>query len=188
MFDGLEQRMRRLWISGFLLTICTIMPAAAYDPSVAAKAFMDDFAQNKNAMQGAALVLGGWQGDDSKVADLSIERIVDQPAWQALWARHAPGDTAPNVDFSAAMVVAIFTGEVRTRVTPSVTLGDVTETDKITLVAKSFFNDVMTEDRGNLYLFVVLRRSQKPVNVVSRSISIMGAKDQVIAEFGPLPR
>jgi hypothetical protein len=69
-----------------------------------------------------------------------------------------------------------------------VTLDDVTETDKITLIAKSFFNDVITEDRGNLYLFVVLRRSPKPVSVISRSISIMGPTDRVMIEFSALPQ
>jgi len=185
----IERRTRELLTGSFLLTICAAaMPASAYDPSAAAKAFAEDFAQQKNDMKDAALVLGGWQGTDSNVANMSIERVVDQPAWQALWARHAPGEKAPDIDFSKAMVIAIFTGEVRTRVTPSVTLEDIAATDKITVIAKSFFNDVITDDRGNLYLFVVLKRSPKPVRVVSRSISIRGASDHTIAEFGALPQ
>ncbi len=85
-------------------------------------------------------------------------------------------------------MIAIFTGEIRTRVTPGVTLGDIIETDKITLVAESFSYDVLTEDRGNLYLFVVLKRSPKPVSVISRSVSMGGRTDRVMTEFDSLSK
>jgi hypothetical protein len=134
-----------------------------------------------------ALVMRSWNGTDSHIDESLILRVTDEAAWQALWEKHAPGSKAPEVDFSNAMVIAIFSGEIRTRVIPAITLADVAEGDKITLTVQNFVNDVITEDKGNLYLITVLKRSAKPVRVIARSISIMGPSEQVIAEFDALP-
>jgi hypothetical protein len=146
-----------------------------------------DLAWGQVAAEMPALVLRSWNGPDSHIDESLIARITDEAAWQALWEKHAPGGKAPEVDFSNAMVIAIFSGEVRTRVIPAITLADVTEDDKITLTAQNFVNDVVTDDKGNLYLFTVLKRSAKPVRVIARSISLMGPSEQVIAEFEALP-
>jgi len=174
-------------LAGILLIAASRTPAAAYDQSTAAAAFADNFAQRQSAMQAPKLVLRGWNGTDSGIGDFSAVRITDKANWQALWAKHAPGDRAPDVDFSASMVIAIFTGEVRTRVTPSITLANAAEASKITLTAEYFINDVITKDRGNLYLIAVLQRSQKPVRVIARSISLQGSSEHVIAEFKGMP-
>ncbi|WP_020174734.1 hypothetical protein [Methyloferula stellata] len=169
-----------------LLFASASLPAQAFDQSVAAETFAGYFAQRQSRMQAPGLVLRGWNGTDSNIDDSSVERITDAPAWQALWEKHAPGEKAPDVDFSSAMVIAIFTGEVRTRVIPSITLADVADGDKITLTAENFFNDVITEDKGNLYLITALKRSVKPMRIIARSISIHGPSEQVIAEFPAL--
>ena len=40
------------------------------------------------------------------------EQLVARTAaeWQSLWQRHAPGRSAPTVDFAKSMVVAVFLG------------------------------------------------------------------------------
>jgi hypothetical protein len=40
------------------------------------------------------------------------EQVVarNESEWRALWARHAPGRSAPAVDFATNMVVAVFLG------------------------------------------------------------------------------
>ena len=40
------------------------------------------------------------------------EQVVARTAaeWETLWRRHAPGRTAPSVDFARSMVVAVFLG------------------------------------------------------------------------------
>jgi hypothetical protein len=174
-------------LAGILLLASGRQPARAFDQIAASKTFESDFTQRQNAMQAPALVLRGWNGTDSNIGDFFVERITDATAWQALWEKHAPGSTAPDIDFSTAMAIAIFTGEVRTRVIPGITLADVAESDKITLTAENFFNDVITDDKGKLYLITVLKRSVKPVRVIGRSISLMGPSEQVLAEFEPLP-
>jgi hypothetical protein len=158
-------------IAGILLAGFELMPAL-----------------DQAAAETSALVLRSLNGTDSHIDASSVERITDDAAWQALWEKHAPGDKAPEVDFSNAMVIAIFTGEVYTHVIPSITLANVVEDDdNITLTAQNFVNDVITEDRGNLYLITMLKRSAKPVRVIARSISIQGPSEHVIGEFAALP-
>jgi actin-like ATPase involved in cell morphogenesis len=107
-----------------------------------------------------------------------------------VWARHAPGETPPPVDFSAAMVVAVFTGSVRISVIPSVSLAKVVEQDAIDITVDNYVNDVIYDERANLYLFVVLRRSAKLVRVIGRSFCIMCQPQetvQVLEEFKAMP-
>jgi hypothetical protein len=188
-----------LWMAVF--AIAPGAPALAADLTAAADAFADDLAKMKDLpkmkdlakgleVPGAALVLGGWRGNDSKIAEYAVERVTGAAAWGAVWARHAPGETPPPVDFSAAMVVAVFTGSVRISVIPSVSLAKVVEQDAIDITVDNYVNDVIYDERANLYLFVVLRRSAKPVRVIGRSFCIMCHPQetvQVLEEFKAMP-
>jgi hypothetical protein len=188
-----------LWMAAVTVTLG--MPAFATDLTAAADAFADDLAKVKDLAKdlakaqgleapGAASVLGGWRGNDSKVAKYAIERVTDAAAWGALWARHAPGEMPPPVDFSAAMVVAVFTGSVRISVIPSINLANVVEHDAIDVTVDNYVNDIIDDERANLYVFVVLRRSSKPVRVIGRSFCIMCQPQetvQVLEEFKAIP-
>jgi hypothetical protein len=173
------------WMIGILIAVLASAPATAYDLAAAARVF----AAAQEKLPKSAPVLGGWCGNDSKVAAFSIERIMDRAAWSAAWARHAPGENAPKVDFSTAMVIAIFTGAVRISVIPSISLDGVTEDDKIEIATMNFVNDVIRQEQENLYLFVVLRRSAKAVRVLARSYGLMRTPREqidVLKEFEAL--
>lgn len=174
-------------LAAFFLVALSSLPVAAYDVTAAAAAFAADRAK----LPPSAPVLGGWRGNDSHVTEYSIERIPDQAAWTAAWARHAPGESAPAVDFSKAMVIAIFAGKVRTRVLPSINLLDVVEGDKIDVTTMNYVYDVIRAETANLYLFVVLRRSTKPVRVLAKSYGLMRSPQEsteVLMEFDAIPR
>jgi hypothetical protein len=49
--------------------------------------------------------------DSMSGIDRAEQAVARSPSeWEALWRRHAPGRTAPAVDFSRNMVVAVFLG------------------------------------------------------------------------------
>lgn len=48
------------------------------------------------------------KGSDSWIFATRFESIRDEAAYSALWAQHAPGTSAPAVDFSRRQVVAVF--------------------------------------------------------------------------------
>jgi hypothetical protein len=159
-----------LWIiCGLLVAIQSSALALAADLAAAERAFASDLVK----LPKSTPVLSGWAGIDSKVAEFSVERVLDLATWHALWARHAPDTPPPPLDFAHVMVVAIFTGSVSASVIPSVNLLDTTEKDRIDITVRYFLNDVVTNARANHYLLVVLRRSSKPIRVVAHSYALM---------------
>jgi hypothetical protein len=134
-------------------------------------------------------VLAKWGGDNSHVDTFLVERITEQAAWNIIWKRHAPDAKAPEINFSSAMVIAIFMGRVRTSVIPSINLEDVTENDNVDVAVRYFVNDVVRDDWANLYLFVVLPRTVKPVRVVAHSYGLLRTpqeRSDVWAKFEPM--
>ena len=162
------------------------MRRSTLQPSISSAA---TFAASAEKLTGAPFVLGGWSGDDSKVDAYSVERIMDRPEWAAAWARHAPGTAAPDVDFSTAMVVAVFTGAVVASVVPEMHIEKVTEADTIDVTLMNYVNDVISEPKHNLYVIVVLRRSTKAVRVLVRSEGLMRSppvETVVLKSFGAI--
>jgi hypothetical protein len=166
--SGMNRRWQRALL-GLLVVFSMCAEAGATDREGAAKALAGDLKK----LSATDAVLGGWRGNDSKVDEFAVERVMDGAAWRALWARHAPGETAPYVDFEKAMVIAIFGGSVRTSVVSGISLFDVQEHDRIDLTVKYFVYDVIRDERANPYLFAVLRRSDKAIRVLARSFALM---------------
>lgn len=138
----------------------------------------------------APVLIGECRGEDTKIADYSIERVLDDASWQTLWARHAPGEKAPAVDFSTAVVIAIFTGPLRKSMTPDVRLAGVVAHDSVDIITKYFVNDVIGDETHSLYLFVALRRTTKPIRVIAHSYCFMcqpQERQQVLREFSASP-
>ena len=170
-------------VTSLLLLAC--LPARCYDADAAAKAFGYVGEQATSRIP----VLRGWQGNDSSVTETSFERIVDADAWSALWKRHAPGVTAPPVDFAKEMVVAIFGGATPANV-PAISLYRVVDAGIIEVTTMNVANDIFTNQISNLYLFVVLPRSPKPIAIVARSYALMRGPQlqyKVLHEFKALP-
>jgi hypothetical protein len=156
------------------------------DADAAAKAFAENRARPVNPLP----VLGGWEGDDSSVTELSVERIVDTDAWTALWKRHAPDAPPPAVDFTQAMVVAIFSGATGQFVS-GFSLYSVSDTNPIEIMVRSNISDVITNTTHNPYLFVVLPRSNKAITVIARSFMLMAGPQlafKTVKELRPLPK
>jgi hypothetical protein len=166
-YAAMRLAMGALFILAGLIGTQAAQVKAAYDLDAAAAAF------NANKGKLTTSVLKGWSGNDSKVAEYSVERIMDRTAWSAAWARHAPDTKVPDVDFSTAMVIAIFAGPIRTSIVPDIGLDSVTEDDKIEVTTMNYVYDVIREEQKNLYLFVVLQRSVKAVRVFARSYALM---------------
>lgn len=49
-----------------------------------------------------------WSGSDTGVVESRYLVIGDAKAWAALWRQHDPGAAVPQVDFSVALVLAVF--------------------------------------------------------------------------------
>ncbi len=52
-----------------------------------------------------------WRGTDSAVKSPLALAARNEAEWRALWARHAPGQAAPPVDFTRWTAAAVFAGE-----------------------------------------------------------------------------
>jgi hypothetical protein len=141
--------------------------ALAADTEKAAKEFQKNYFAPK-----IVSVLSGWQGNDSAVTAPSVERIMDDASWTALWRRHDPASPPPAIDFSKAMVIAIFTGSVSASVY-GIHLEGVFDKGDIGLTSGVFVSDVIDRNVVSLYLFVVLPRSTKAITVVEHSFGLM---------------
>jgi hypothetical protein len=98
--------------------------------------------------------LSGWTGDDSKVAEFSVQRVTDAVMWQAL-GRAPDMPPPPPIDFAKPMVVAVVTGTVSATYIPSGNLLNATEQDGIYITIGFFLNDLLTDTRANHYLILV---------------------------------
>jgi hypothetical protein len=185
--DGVRFTTRLLrWFAGLSVAIWLCAPAAACDFAAGAKEFAARAASLR--LPGAELVLGTCWGKDSAITDYSVERIADEATWRAVWARHAPGQTTPPVDFATTMVIAIFTGRIPGNISGP-QLDSVVEHDKIDLVTQEYFNDVLRGDENNVFLFVELHRATKPVRVTARSYCLVcepQKSENVLKEFEAL--
>jgi len=102
----------------------------------------------------------------------SVERVMDEAAWSALWARHDPSSRPPKVDFNTAMVVAIFKGSVSSLVS-GLRLDSVLDKAELEVMTGVFIGDVLRGQTNAPYLFVVLPRSTKAIMVVEHSVGMM---------------
>lgn len=117
-------------------------------------------------------VLGGWQGNDSAVAEPSVVRVTDNEVWAKLWARHDPSGQPPKIDFTNTMVIAIFMGSVSSLFS-GIHLGSVLDSSELEVTSVVFVGDVVTRETFRPYLFVVLPRSSEGVTVVEHSFGMM---------------
>lgn len=117
-------------------------------------------------------VLGGWQGNDSAVAEPSVERVTDNEAWAKLWARHDPSGQPPEIDFRTTMVIAVFMGRVSSLFS-GIHLGSVVDSSQLEITSVVFVGDVVTRETFRPYLFVVLPRSSEAIAVVEHSFGLM---------------
>lgn len=172
-------------IAGLLLLCLGSIPCAAQNADAAAKAFAENRARRVNPLP----VLGGWEGLGSNVTEPSVERVADADAWTALWKRYAGDAAPPDVDFTQAMVVAIFggtTGEFNS----GISLYSVSDTNPIEIVTWTNISDDITDKTHNPYLLVVLPRSNKGVTVIARSFMLTAGPQLVfktVKELTPLP-
>lgn len=73
----------------------------------------------KNALLGLALLAAAapaaaWDrldGQYSGVRNFHTQAVQDEAAWKELWARHAPGQPVPEVQFDREQVAAVFLGQ-----------------------------------------------------------------------------
>lgn len=161
--------------------------AWAYDAAQAAAEFKSAFAGEPPAVP----VLGGWQGQDSRVVKEGVERALDAKAWKALWKRHAPKTKAPKVDFKKNMVVAIFWGELKHD-------GKWARLRSVTASPGNSFIDVVCdlylggdlepENTVRPYLFVVLPRSGDAISVVLRTSILVSRPEVAYRVMGELYR
>ena len=159
----------------------------AYDLEGAAKAFRDG---NGWPQPRPLTPLRGWQGSDSEVAEPGVTRVTDADGWATLWRRHQPGVAPPPVDFAQEMVVAVFTGAISKSWAPTA-LYTAVEADELEITTENSRTDVMIPGTKNDYLFVVLRRSEKPIVVIRRTDVMWGNppnRSEVVARLGPPPR
>ncbi len=105
----------------------------------------------------------------------------------ALWSRHDLLHDPPKIAFSKAMVVGIFTGSGGGSVY-GIHLNSVIENaGRIELMSGLFISDVIREELVNLYLFVELPRSSKPITVVQHSFGIMMSPQNNYDTLAELP-
>lgn len=175
------------WAVAMLLVALAAGRARAYDPAEAAREFKSEFEGEPPAVP----VQGGWQGQDSRVVQEDIERVLDAAGWKALWQRHAPGTPAPEVDFKKAMVVAVFWGELKNDGRWA-RLRSVTESPGnsfIDIVLDLYLaGDLIPKKTVRPYLFVVLPRSASAVSVVLRSSVMMTRPEVAYRVMGELQR
>lgn len=142
--------------------------AFAADVGAAAAQFKQNYYEPK-----VIAVLGGWAGDDSAVTAPSVQWIMDEDSWTALWQPHAPGVEPPRVNFDRAMVVAVFSGSVSASLY-GIHLESAVETiGQIDLTTGVFISDVVRQNTVNSYLFVVLPHSPKPIAIYQRTSGAM---------------
>lgn len=55
-------------------------------------------------------VVRTWEGQDGGITEDEYVRVEDRVTWMALWARHAPKDVLPDIDFSKHSAIGIFAG------------------------------------------------------------------------------
>jgi hypothetical protein len=169
----------RLWF--VTLVLIWHMPAFAADAERAANQFKEHYAAPT-----VAPVLGGWAGDDSAVTKESLQRVTDAASWTALWQRHRPTEHAPTVDFSKAMVIAIFTGSVSSSYYGFGLDSAIENGGIIELTSRAFWSDVIENKTKNLYLFVVLPRSTDTITVCEHISGIMMVPRNTYATFGEI--
>lgn len=76
----------------------------------------------KNALLALALLAAAapahaWErldGQYSGVKNFHTQAVADEAAWKELWARHAPGQPVPEVQFDREQVAAVFLGQTLT--------------------------------------------------------------------------
>jgi hypothetical protein len=173
----------RLWFVALVFFWHT--SASAVDAERAASQFKEGYSEPK-----LVPVLGGWAGDDSAVTEKTLQRITDETSWAMLWQRHHPAENAPAVDFSKAMVIAIFTGSVSSSYYGFGLNSAIESGGIIQLTSGAFWSDVIDDKTKNLYLFVVLPRSKDMIAVCEHISGIMMAPQNAYDTFGeidPLP-
>lgn len=158
-----------MFIRSLAIVLALLWPHAAFalDLTEAAKQFGERYRPPT-----VVHVLGGWQGNDSAVAEPSVERVTDQEAWAKLWARHDPSNEPPKVDFRNTMVIAVFMGRVSSLFS-GIHLGSVLDSSELEVTSVVFVGDVVTRETFRPYLFVVLPRSSEGVTVVEHSFGMM---------------
>lgn len=120
-------------------------------------------------------VLDSTSGQDSLVAEPTVELIRDNTEWQQLWRVHKADpskmphlvvEPAPNIDFTKNMVLAVFSGETSQGVTYKVAGVD-NAADMVTLRigADPVVNVPGLRLGGRSYTFFLLTKSDKAINV-----------------------
>lgn len=179
--------MRRARVSSqYLLLVVVLLsaisPAVAFDVEAAAKSFAA--VKLRNPAPGA--VLRGWEGPDSAIRTRRVERISDPALWNELWPSHAPGTTAPAVDFDKEMVIAVFAGEVDDS-SLRIRLHGVGESDSLEVTTMNFVSDVLPGGKSTPYVIAVLPLATKPVIVIARSYALIRAPQTQLTVVGEFP-
>lgn len=134
-----------------------------------------------------------WLGPCAKVDRAEVLRVIDAAAWAATWARARPGTVAPEVDWGAWMVIAVFLPRVSGRLSASPFVAD-EATKRLTLVLTDSSGPAL-QGPAPVYAFWLVRGRDAAIDVqlgtssfdhreVTRTPPVKIAALSAIAKYG----
>lgn len=119
-------------------------------------------------------ILAGWKGRTSQIASKSHYAIRSAPDWEKLWQKHRGGfGSAPKIDFSTQMIVAIFMGT--TGNTEFLRIEDIAESAKAISITFYYLESDSYGEGSNQFIMLMLPKSAKPIKLISKQDVAMSA-------------